>query len=134
MRENTLHSMNPPQVPRSDWTRELVPTIIDRRATLEPAAIYAEYPVSTTSYEDGYRSITYKDLANAVNGIAWWLQQNIGPGKDNVKEALAYMGPNDIRYPALIVGAAKVGYMVGIGAKLIEFAMLTIVDVPNFPT
>ena len=92
-------------------TGDLVPNIVDKRAKHEPDMLYAEYPVSTLSYEDGYRRISYSDLANAINGVAWWLHDVLGePGQDF--EALAYIGPNDLRYPAFILGAAKAGYMV----------------------
>ena len=93
-------------------TGDLVPNIVDQRAKHEPDMLYAEYPVSTLSYEDGYRRISYRDFANTVNGVAWWLQDVLGrPERDF--EALAYIGPNDLRYPAFILGAAKAGYMVG---------------------
>ena len=88
----------------------LTPTIVDRKAVDTPDALYAEYPRSTTSYEDGYQKIIYRDLANAVNGLAWWLHDTLGPAKES--EHLAYIGPNDILYPSLIIGAAKVGYTV----------------------
>ena len=91
-------------------TGDLVPNIVDQRANDEPDMLYAEYPVSPMSYEGGYRRITYRELANAVNGISWWLHNVLGPGQDF--EALAYIGPNDLRYPTLILGAAKAGYMV----------------------
>lgn len=44
-----------------------------------------------------------------MNGVAWWLQNSLGPGNF---ETLAYIGPDDIRIPALIVGAIKAGYVV----------------------
>lgn len=91
-------------------TGDLVPNIVDRRARDHPDMLYAEYPVSTLSYDQGYRRITYGDFANAINGLASWLQENLGPGQDF--EALAYIGPNDLRYPALILAAAKAGYTV----------------------
>ena len=91
-------------------TGDLVPNIVDQRANDEPDMLYAEYPASTLSYEDGYRRISYKDFANAINGVAWWLHDNLGSGQEF--EALAYLGPNDLRYPAFILGAAKAGYMV----------------------
>lgn len=94
----------------SRYTRELVPCIVDHLAEVTPNALYAEYPVSTLSYKEGYRKITYGDLANAVNGVAWWLHEALGPGKDF--EILAYIGPNDLRYPALVLGAVKAGYVV----------------------
>lgn len=92
------------------WKNELVPSIVDNLANVTPHALYAEYPISTLSYEEGYRRITYGDLANAVNGVALWLLETLGAGEES--EPLAYIGPNDLRYPALILGAAKAGYAV----------------------
>lgn len=89
---------------------DLLPTIVDRRAAIHPNAIYAEYPKSPTSYEEGYEAITFGKLANAINGIAWWLTLTLGPGNNH--EKLAYIGPNDLRYPVLCLGAIKAGYCV----------------------
>ncbi|KAJ5644413.1 NRPS-like enzyme [Penicillium longicatenatum] len=86
---------------------QLIPNVIDHYARVLPNAIYAEYPVSSMSYEDGYRPVTYKALGNAINGIATWLTANLGPGNG---EILPYVGPNDVRYPALVLGAIKAGY------------------------
>ena len=88
----------------------LLPHLVEDRARTNPDAIYAEYPVSSSSYDDGFRKITYADFANAINGIAWWLHQTLGPGQNF--ETLAYIGPNDLRYPALVLGAVKAGYVV----------------------
>ena len=90
--------------------RQLVPKLVDQRAEADPDSLYAEYPVSSSSYDEGYHKITYRGLANAVNGAAWWLHRTLGPGKNF--EALAYMGPNDLRYTALILAAVKAGYIV----------------------
>ncbi|KAE8146594.1 hypothetical protein BDV25DRAFT_143558 [Aspergillus avenaceus] len=90
-----------------DPRTQLFPNIVDHYARVKPDAIYAEYPVSSESYTHGYRPITFKAFANAINGIAWWLTRKCGPGDG---EILAYMGPNDIRYPALVMGALKAGY------------------------
>ncbi|KAE8346860.1 hypothetical protein BDV24DRAFT_174499 [Aspergillus arachidicola] len=86
---------------------QLLPHIVDHYAKVKPEAIYAEYPVSLMTYEDGYRPITFRLFANAINGIAWWLTEKLGPGNG---EILAYVGPNDLRYPALVLGAVKAGY------------------------
>ena len=88
----------------------LIPNIVDRRAQTDPEALYAEYPVSTASYKEGYSKINYHAFANAVNGVAWWLCDTMGQG--NNSETLAYIGPNDLRYPALVLGAVKAGYTV----------------------
>src|ERR1700743_1605566 len=90
---------------------ELLPTIVDHYAAVYPDRIYAEYPNVTTTYEEGYRKITYRDLSNAVNGLACFLTNTLGPGDGT--ETLPYVGPNDLRYPALAVGAMKAGYRVG---------------------
>lgn len=90
--------------------KQLLNHVVDTRAREDPHAIYAEYPVSTTGYEQGFLKVTYPDLANAINGIAWWLHNTIGPGKEF--ETIAYIGPLDVRYNALLLGAVKAGYKV----------------------
>ncbi|APA15728.1 hypothetical protein sscle_15g104980 [Sclerotinia sclerotiorum 1980 UF-70] len=97
-------------MPTRNWKNELVPKIVDNIAEVDPDALYAEYPVSTVTYDQGYRKITFADFANAVNCVAWWLHETLGPGKGS--EVLAYIGPNDLRYPALMLGAAKAGYLI----------------------
>ncbi|KAL3493686.1 NRPS-like enzyme [Aspergillus germanicus] len=86
----------------------LLPHQIDHFAKTKPDAVYAEYPLSPTSYDLGFRLITFRDLANTVNGIAWWLARILGLGNG---EVLAYIGPNDLRYPTLVLGAIKAGYV-----------------------
>ena len=90
--------------------KQLLPNIVDGMARTRPEAIYAQIPNSFTSYDSGYRKISYRDLANCVNGLAWLLTQQLGPGKDC--ETLAYVGPNDIGYVCMILAAVKAGYSV----------------------
>ena len=90
--------------------RQLLNHIVDCVATRKPEALYSEYPISEFSYEKGFLKITYSKLANAVNRIAWWLVKHLGRGRDY--PTLAYIGPNDLAYPALILGAIKAGYKV----------------------
>lgn len=99
--------------PRDDHrrTQDLVPHIIDYLASSQPDSLLAEYPVSAISYEEGYRKITYGAFANAVNGLAHWMKRTLGaPRREH--EILAYMGPNDLRYPGLVVAAVKAGFIV----------------------
>ena len=84
--------------------------IIDHLAATKPQALYAEFPRSDLTYNDGFRKVTYGTFANAINGIAWWLQDTLGPGKNF--ETLAYIGPNNFLYPLLVLGAVKAGYKV----------------------
>lgn len=94
----------------SKWRNELTPNIVDHLAKVTPDSPYALYPNSPITYDEGYRTVTYKDLANAANGLAWWLNEALGPSTDF--DVLAYIGPNDIRYSALMLAAIKVGYLV----------------------
>lgn len=92
-----------------DPRTQLLPNLVDHYVKTKPDAIYAEYPVNPTSYDQGYRKITYKALGNAINGLAQFLVESLGPGNG---EVLAYVGPNDLRYPGLVLGALKAGYCV----------------------
>ena len=93
-----------------DRRKQLLPNIIDDMARVRPEAVYAEIPRSLTSCKDGYRKITYRDLANAINGVALFLEKELGRGKKH--ETLSYLGPNDLGYIFMIVGAVKAGYKV----------------------
>ncbi|CAL8579337.1 hypothetical protein XPA_005087 [Xanthoria parietina] len=98
------------EYPQVRLAADLIPNLVDKRAALTPHNVYAEYPNSPLTYDLGYRSFRFTDLANAVNGIAWWLHRTLGPS--HTFETLAYIGPNDIRYPAIILGAVKAGYAI----------------------
>ncbi|KAK8043526.1 NRPS-like protein biosynthetic cluster [Apiospora rasikravindrae] len=89
--------------------RTLLPHMVDQIASTDPDAAYGTWPVVPASYEAGYRTITYSQLANMVNGLVWWLVESLGgPGRRS--EALAYVGPNDVRIPALGFATVKAGY------------------------
>ncbi|KAI1392428.1 putative NRPS-like enzyme [Hypoxylon trugodes] len=90
------------------WQNDLVPHIVDRLARESPDASYGVWPIVPASYEAGLRTVTYKQLANVVNGLAWWLTEQLGPGQNH--EVLTYIGPNDVRVSALALGAIKAGY------------------------
>jgi hypothetical protein len=96
----------------SNWQDELTPNIVDHLAKILPNSPYALYPNSPFTYDDGYRTVTYNDFANAVNGLAWWLHESLGPSENF--DVLAYIGPNDVRYTALLLGAIKAGYVVSL--------------------
>ncbi|KAJ5556369.1 acetyl-CoA synthetase-like protein [Penicillium frequentans] len=95
-----------------DPSTQLTPNLVDHYAKVKPHALYAEYPVNPMNYEDGYRQITYKTFANAINGVAHCLAESLGPGigEPGNEEVLAYLGPNDLRYPTLVLGAIKAGF------------------------
>lgn len=88
----------------------LLPVLIDEIATNDPTALWIEYPTDPTSYDSGYKQITYAQLANAINGTARWMEDALGHGENG--ETLTYIGPNDPFYGILIVAAVKAGYKV----------------------
>lgn len=92
-----------------DPSTQLLPNLVDHYAKSKPDAIYAEYPINSMNYDEGFHRVTYKIYANVINGIAHWLTENLGPGNG---EILAYVGPSDLRYPALVLGAVKANYCV----------------------
>ena len=97
------------------WPRavnELLPNTLFRLASQHPDLIYSEYP-HTNRAVDGYRKITYNEVANAVHAAAWWIDEVVGkPAKDDGSETLVYMGPNDLRYAILALGSVMAGYKV----------------------
>lgn len=77
--------------------------LIDETAERTPEAILIRYagPDWETA---GYKTITWKQLAGAVNKAAYWLDERLGVGRTYT---IAYLGPNDARYYFLLGGAIK---------------------------
>ncbi|TGO65714.1 hypothetical protein BCON_0001g00280 [Botryotinia convoluta] len=92
--------------------KQLLNNIIDGMARTRPNALWAVEPISSTTYSEGFRKITYSALANAVNGVAWWLTEQLGPGFRKDFQTICYMGWNDLRYVAMVLGAVKAGYKI----------------------
>ena len=103
----------------SDAYRQLLPTAVDQIAETEPEAVWASVSISPTGVDAGYQNITYQQFANAINGVAWWLEEQLGRG--NTTEPLAFFGTDgtDVRYPILLIAAIKARYYVspGVSAK-----------------
>jgi acyl-CoA synthetase (AMP-forming)/AMP-acid ligase II len=91
------------------WQDDLLPHVVDRLAEGRPHAVYSVWATAS-----GLRTITYRQLANAVNGLASWLVSRLGPGRVGADpEVLTYIGAQDVRYVALLLAAVKAGYVVG---------------------
>ncbi|KAI0518045.1 acetyl-CoA synthetase-like protein [Xylaria bambusicola] len=91
------------------WQYDLLPHIVDRVARDAPDTPYGLWLISSMSYEEGYQTITYSQLANAVNGLAWWFAEHLGPGQGDV---VVYIGPNDLRLTALLLATIKTNYVI----------------------
>ncbi|KAF3769380.1 hypothetical protein M406DRAFT_96027 [Cryphonectria parasitica EP155] len=89
---------------------ELWPQIVDRLAREQPSAPYGLWPVATDSYNAGFRTITYSQLATIVDNLAWWIARELGP-RQGEAGVLTYVGPNDVRLTAMIIAAVKANHV-----------------------
>lgn len=84
--------------------RRPIPSEIDNIAAKTPTKLYARIPVDDKDLAKGYRDVSIKHLANAMNSASFWLDEVLGETK-----SFAYYGARDLRYAAMILAAAKTG-------------------------
>jgi len=82
----------------------LLPSILDKYAIDEPSRVYACLARSAEVAE-GFEEISMRQLASAVDALAWRISNEMGDSKDF--STLAFFAPSDIRYPLMIFAAAK---------------------------
>ncbi|KAH7411425.1 putative NRPS-like enzyme [Cadophora sp. MPI-SDFR-AT-0126] len=87
---------------------ELLPIILENRANSDPHGIWAKFPISSTTYKEGFRSATHLELLNAVSKVAWLLEKSLGRSENF--ETIAYLGPNDLRSIIVVLAGIKTGY------------------------
>lgn len=87
---------------------ELLPAIVDQLARDEPDALWGEYPTSTRTLDEGYKQLSYKQFANAVNGVANQIEATLG--RRDTGEPLAFLAANDPRCAIALVAAMKAGF------------------------
>ncbi|RYP43738.1 hypothetical protein DL768_009730 [Monosporascus sp. mg162] len=93
-----------------DYGRRLIPHIIDDLAKIDPERIIYSFPKSQ-DVSKGFRDVTARKLASAIDKVAWWLQKEIG--RSSSFETIGYVGPHDLRYVLVTHGCIKAGYQVG---------------------
>ncbi|KAL4988612.1 hypothetical protein BDW68DRAFT_158654 [Aspergillus falconensis] len=86
----------------------LLPALVDEGARSAPDRLFGIIPKGP-AVSDGFRNVTFKELAHAVDAMAWWTDKHIGQPGDG-RETIAYMGANDIRYYIFILSCAKTGH------------------------
>ena len=89
--------------------RRLLPVAIDEIAETNPARAWASIPVSS-NLQDGYKDVSFRSFADAINRAAWFLETTFGRASNS--ETIAYIGKSDMRYHVLSMAAAKTGYQV----------------------
>ena len=95
----------------SQLRKQLLCHILDERTKSPQDQPFCVHPV-TSDLDDGWRNISFQDLAGAANHLSWWIEKNIGRSPSR-SEPLAYMGINDVRYTVFILACMKTGYIVG---------------------
>lgn len=65
----------------------------------------------------GYRTITWKQYVNAVNKLAYWLDETLGKATNGI-ETVAYFGPDDARYAIIVPVCIKTGRRVSFVLKI----------------
>ncbi|KAK0105234.1 hypothetical protein ONS95_004375 [Cadophora gregata] len=89
------------------YTKRLMPHIIDERAKAGYSRPFALYPKSIDPSE-GFHSISYARIANAVNRAAWWLDSGL-TSQEEKENPFAYFGANDLRYVIFLMAMMKTG-------------------------
>ncbi|KAG8166123.1 hypothetical protein KVR01_004675 [Diaporthe batatas] len=80
----------------------LLPNVVDETAKSQPELPYSYVPVSS-NVGDGFRTVTFYEIATAANHVAFWIEQNLG--LSTCFETLAYMGIGDLRYVVVFLAA-----------------------------
>lgn len=91
------------------WGRRLLPTIVDEVAETNPSRPFATIAL-TANVANGFRDVTFKEIANGVDSMAYFLQERFG--KSQNFETLCYLGSPDLRTPILFYAAIKCGFKV----------------------
>ena len=100
--------MEHPQTPINAGQR-LLTNVVDEVAQFNPEKKLGVIP-NNLEVSQGFRDVSFADLAHAVNALSWWIEEQIGKAQN--KETVAYMGRNDILYLIFILACNKTGYKV----------------------
>lgn len=105
-----------------EYGKRLLPQVIDESAEENPHRLVGMMAKSH-DISDGFIKVTIGDVANAVNHMAWWIEECVGKSKDF--ETVAYLvsstnsltsktlttrkGVNDLRYWIVVFSGIKCG-------------------------
>ncbi|MCJ1306689.1 hypothetical protein MMC25_000332 [Agyrium rufum] len=90
----------------SSFDERIIINAVDAVAQNAPDSVYASY-ASSIDLSKGYRHITYRQYADAINSAATWLETQLGESSKG--QVIPYIGPSDLRYPILTLAALKAG-------------------------
>lgn len=90
--------------------RRLMPHVIDATAIATPDVECLSVPRTHGNPRDGWKSVSWAQVANAVNYVAHMLIAQAGTPTPGTFPTIAYIGLEDPRYVLFIMGAIKAGY------------------------
>ncbi|OLN85756.1 Iterative polyketide synthase CazM 8 [Colletotrichum chlorophyti] len=93
----------------TQYGKRLLPQIVDEIAKSEPNREFFSVPRSSNP-KDGWKPVTFKQIANAVNRIAQRIIDKRGKPEPGSFPTLTYIGPNDARYMIITLACIKAGY------------------------
>ena len=114
-----------------EYGRKLLPVAIDEKAERTPQSVWCSLPYDDSDLSKGYEDITYATFANAINQIAWFIEQRFRPSTNF--DTFAYIGLPDITYMFVQMAAAKTGYKVHTAAIVMSMR-LTVLRFFSAPT
>jgi acyl-CoA synthetase (AMP-forming)/AMP-acid ligase II len=85
---------------------KLMITALEEKAKWTPHNTYMRYPGPDWETK-GYETISWAQLAKAIDKVAYWLDDHLGKATRN--DTIAYYGPNDPRYAILVLAIIKTG-------------------------
>ncbi|KAI0442900.1 hypothetical protein F4803DRAFT_517210 [Xylaria telfairii] len=94
---------------KREYGRRLFPQVVDDVAARQPGRECFSIPRSTDP-KDGWKVVTFKQYANAINHVSHRIIANCGVPPVDTFPTIAYIGPNDARYVVLVLAAVKAGY------------------------
>ncbi|KAK6827493.1 Non-canonical non-ribosomal peptide synthetase FUB8 [Apiospora arundinis] len=97
------------QTASNPYGQRLLPHIVDENARVKPDAEWISIPNSSDP-KDGWRIVTWKEFANAVNWCCQKIIEQCGEASKNEFPTITYIGPNDARYFVMMIAAVKTGY------------------------
>ena len=93
----------------TEYGHRCLPTVLDDISKRDPHRLYAVVP-NSDELADGFKSISFKEMAHCVDYFAHVLEKNIG--RSAVSETVAYIGVPDLRNAIVFLAAVKCGFKV----------------------
>ncbi|KAJ5401039.1 hypothetical protein N7465_011528 [Penicillium sp. CMV-2018d] len=89
----------------SKFEPRLLAHALDQEALKTPNRLFCIHSVSLESIDQGWREVTIRDLACAVNKFSSWIEKTVSSKAAPTR--LVYIGPNDIRYAICVLACLK---------------------------